>query len=117
MVLIAPWLARGVVSSGCIVYPVEATCLNSLPWRVPAAAVNNEAIGIIRFARWSKGDPQAVVSTWIWLGPWFEQARNNGNTIRVVQLSVVGLLALGLPLRARPAGEPRWTMAWLSIPL
>jgi hypothetical protein len=32
LVLIIPWIPRGILTSGCVVYPISATCIESLPW-------------------------------------------------------------------------------------
>lgn len=66
----AAWLARGVALSGCLAYPLQASCVPGVPWRVPLAQVAEMALRIKAWARWPHRPADEVMSTWNWLIPW-----------------------------------------------
>jgi hypothetical protein len=84
------WFARGLVLSGCLIYPIPQSCDFHLPWAVLPEQVKLEMIWIRSWAR-SRGnlDYRHVLSSWTWLKPWLVQARFN---------FLMKLLALGATL-------------------
>src|SRR5512144_681838 len=64
---VVPWAIRSVLLSGCLVYPVAATCFPSLPWSVPLPRVREEAVWIGSWARTETVDPPVGTR---WLVPW-----------------------------------------------
>lgn len=64
------WLIRGLVLSGCLIYPIGQTCIWSLPWAVTRAQVENEAMYIMSWAREPRVSPSQVLANWNWLRPW-----------------------------------------------
>ena len=71
-VLVMPWLARNILLSGCLVYPVTFTCIPGLPWAVPQANVASEAAWIQSWARQPGAAPQVVLANSQWLKTWIE---------------------------------------------
>jgi hypothetical protein len=75
------WFIKNVITSGCIIYPVEVTCFNQLPWyssdinysfSAKIQSLDNEA--------WTKGWPdykgeivtqEQYVKNFFWLETWF----------------------------------------------
>jgi hypothetical protein len=100
--LAVPWLARGIVVSGCLVYPVEFTCVSALPWSVPLSAARSDALWVLSWARQPGVPSQEVLSSLAWLRPWFG-AMAGAIEVQLMGVTVVtGLVVLGLSLgRAR----------------
>jgi hypothetical protein len=68
----AIWSLRGVLLSGCFVYPVSLTCISNLPWAVGPTTAEGELGWITSFGRAPEGaSPDAVPAFGEWLRPWF----------------------------------------------
>lgn len=63
--------AAGLVTSGCVAYPVAASCLEPA-WGVTAASAAHTADLVVDYGRW-RGGPPADVNVDAWLKPWFAQ--------------------------------------------
>ena len=65
------WMLRGVLLSGCLLYPASFTCFD-VAWRVPKASVTYMASEIMAWARTSGVGFQAYFDPWnfSWLGNW-----------------------------------------------
>ncbi|MBI1353531.1 MAG: hypothetical protein GC160_04235 [Acidobacteria bacterium] len=89
MGLLAGGLAclNAAVLSGCLAYPVGATCLTELPWAVTDATAAKEARMIEWWAKWGPADhaPQ----DWSWISPWW------GNHRQDALVDVCGWLLIG----------------------
>lgn len=74
-VLFGVWLVRGVLLSGCALYPVRQSCVFVLPWSVKPEQVTWHAMAIGSWARRPEVmDYHAVLGNWDWLRPWFSAA-------------------------------------------
>lgn len=62
-----PWAAHGIATSGCLAFPVAATCLGGLPWAIPPAKARAAADGIRAFAQQPAWEPDG---TFAWLEEW-----------------------------------------------
>lgn len=80
---IVPYMARGVILSGYISYPLN---VGSLPvdWRVYRSKVIGEAKWIRSWARQRDRLPDEVLNSWDWLGPWFRRTISRENWFDVV---------------------------------
>lgn len=68
----APWLIRGVLISGWLLYPFPALDLFDLPWKQKTEWVKTDA-GAIK--TWGRGVNNSVLATqpiWEWYGTWFK---------------------------------------------
>ncbi len=72
---LALWCMDGLLLSGCLAYPVRATCITSLPWAIPESAVVAEARSIEWWAKWSRADQ--APDGWTWVGPWWEKYQDD----------------------------------------
>jgi len=90
LLLLGPWLARSLVLSGCFVYPVNATCIHTLPWTPSPSQVTNEAESIQSWARAPGLNAKAVLANWNWLGNWSKAMLGGHEEPRAV-LSLIGL--------------------------
>ncbi len=68
-VIIGVWLLRGLILSGCPLYPVTAGCLQ-VDWAVPINKVVNEANWVYSWAREPGAHWRFVLGDWRWLGSW-----------------------------------------------
>jgi len=94
-VLLGLWMARGVVLTGCAVYPLPQTCFSGLPWAVPRRQVAVE-MGAIK--AWAEAphqfDPEKVLSDWKWLGPWCIATWRNWNARLFLAGGMAGCLSV-----------------------
>ena len=71
------WLARNFILTGCIIYPIDMTCV-SVPWGVGAAGAEREASWITGWARYPSPehflDFPGIFNT-EWIPSWFKRVR------------------------------------------
>lgn len=97
----APWVARGLLTSGCWLHPVALTCQESLPWSMPASEVRLTAAWVQSWARQPGLHPDVVLGSGRWLGPW--SARMAGDPlVRYLGWLLGGGVAAAIVLRRRP---------------
>ncbi|MBC7317107.1 MAG: hypothetical protein H5T70_11855, partial [Chloroflexi bacterium] len=87
------WVARSVIASGYLVYPVAWTGL-PVDWRIPRDLVVEEANWVRSWARSAEAHWSVVLSNWDWFGPWLR--RTLGDRFDVtwpLGLAGVGLIA------------------------
>jgi hypothetical protein len=115
--LLALWAARGVMASGCPLFPSRFACFTSLPWLTPSVIAEHVSSWIRSWAR-APGNPspESVLASWDWLGPWARGA------IRQRTLCVVAVLfaAGGVYHALRPRSATRdvlagWAVATLGV--
>ncbi len=71
LVLILPWMARGVINSGYPAYP-QSIGRVEVDWALPAEHLQNRQQTLATNTRQRGSDPDTVLSSWDWLGPWLE---------------------------------------------
>lgn len=100
------WLATGVVTSGCLVFPASATCLHGLPWSVPAEQVSYTADTVAAWARMPGDRFLAAVHGWAWLKSWpFTVLAHRAFLAGTgATLAMMALLVAALTIRGRRAG-------------
>lgn len=118
LALLLPWMARGVITSGYVAYPQSIGRFN-VDWAIPADQVEVRQRTLATNTRLRGGDPNAVLSSWDWLGPWLRDFA--GNIFPTSLPTVVSVFALALyfygnrkNLPARQAPSPSW---WALLPL
>jgi hypothetical protein len=72
LLLVGVWMTRGIVMSGCPVFPSTFMCLR-LDWSVPLQTVQDEANWIYSWARAPDQPWQQVLGQSEWLVPWFKR--------------------------------------------
>ena len=93
--LLGVWMLRGLLLSGCAVYPLPQTCLSSLPWAVSKEQVNAEKLAIESWARRPEEPVSAIVfSDWSWFPQWFRRARKEPLMQLLLAGFVLGALSL-----------------------
>lgn len=95
-VVLIPWMARSVVLSGYLVFPVSQLDLFSFDWKIPAAKVTEVRNGIVGFARLPGKDWADALSMPFsrWFPLWFENLTLNQRGIFI--LAVLSPLIFGL---------------------
>lgn len=68
LLILAVWLVKNIMASGCVFYPDVSTCLN-VPWAAKANAVENAA-GVTAWARQPRASLRPLES-WDWLTAWW----------------------------------------------
>jgi len=72
------WCVRGIILSGCAVYPLAQSCISSLPWAVAPIQAANEALGIRSWAREpGRLDYARVMANWSWIRQWAARSWEN----------------------------------------
>jgi hypothetical protein len=106
--IIGVWMLRGVILSGCALYPVTIGCLRT-GWAVPIDRVMDDANWAYSWAREPGVDWRLVLGNWHWLGSWMNREARDvvGFVFPVVASLVTVLSALALRLYAsRKSGSP-----------
>lgn len=68
-VIIGIWMLRGIILSGCPLYPATIGCL-PVDWAVPVEKVTETANWVYSWARAPGADWHGVLGNWRWLSPW-----------------------------------------------
>ena len=94
VVLVGSWVMRGVLLSGCVLYPAAVGCVPGLEWTTPPEVTAGLILAIQSWARSPGGDPAVVLADWRWVLDWV------GPTLRSPTVwLVVGLITVGIGLR------------------
>jgi hypothetical protein len=96
--LLVPWVANGILVSGCLLFPATAACL-PVSWATPASIANDLRSWIMSWARWPGRTPSEVLGRWDWLPVWSEMTLRM-ETIQAL-VAILGASALALALMAR----------------
>jgi hypothetical protein len=104
------WVARGLMASGCPLFPSPLGCVTALPWAAPEAG-ELMTRWVRAWARAPTFPPEVALDGWRWLPIWAELAS------REWTLPVVGVLAAtgALALATAPARAPRPVLAGWAI--
>ena len=98
--LLGVWLIRGMVLSGCAVYPVPQTCFAKLPWAVSRTQAAYEFLGIKSWARTPhRIDYDNVMGNWGWLQGWAVRSLEDWSARLLVAGAIAGVLCIGLGAR------------------
>lgn len=99
--LAAPWLARGVWTSGCFVFPVAATCVD-VRWLVDAAKMTAEGENVRNWAMMPYWKPEALAAG-TWVGDWARRQVVSPDLLGPLAVAAAGLLARPAAPSSRPA--------------
>jgi hypothetical protein len=80
--IIIVWGFRGILLSGCPVYPSTVGCLRTA-WSMPIEMVKTEADWVYSWARAPHVEPEEVFRSWDWFVPWLFRTILS-NSVRVV---------------------------------
>ncbi|WP_165903666.1 LIC_10190 family membrane protein [Hymenobacter gummosus] len=114
--LALPWVARNVVLSGYLVYPLPALDVLDVDWKVPLAAARAEQHLIVNLARNAAQAAAAAPGPLLgdWLGNWWRpQVYMPGAVVLAGLISPLPALWRWRRLRRLPAAEQGWAAGWL----
>ncbi|GAB2958128.1 hypothetical protein GCM10027048_26260 [Hymenobacter coalescens] len=114
LLLALPWLARNVVLSGYLIYPLPALDFFAVDWKLPLAYARMEHNMIVNLARNSAQSPYAVPNQtlWEWWPNWWAPMIGFPGAVVVAGLASP-LVAAWRWRRARTAEEAGWAGGWL----
>jgi hypothetical protein len=92
LLVLSPWLARGIISSGCFAYPAHYTCLRFLPWEGSSIA-NDVAVSSSAWVRNPGVSSEIVLKDWAWLNVWIPLTWSFG-VVKLAGLSLFSALPL-----------------------
>jgi hypothetical protein len=69
------WLARGLMASGCMAYPVASSCIESIPWAVTRESAIGQHDGIRAFGLYGEMGRNLGLTDWSWLPSWWVRFR------------------------------------------
>ncbi|WP_262907955.1 LIC_10190 family membrane protein [Hymenobacter sp. 15J16-1T3B] len=109
-----PWLARNVVLSGYLVYPLPALDWFAVDWKLPRAYARMEHNMIVNLARNSAQSPYAAPhqTLWEWWPNWWAPMAGFPGAVVVAALASP-LVAAWRWRRPRSAAEQGWAGGWL----
>ena len=105
-VMMAPWLARGVLSSGYVAFPQTVGRVN-VDWAIPHEQLLNRQRTMSTNTRIRGGVQAEVLGSWDWLGPWLQKFARNIMPTMLPSLISVGALGLYAAGRLRNRGKAR----------
>jgi hypothetical protein len=99
-VLIGLWMLRGLLLSGCAVYPLPQSCIAKLPWAVSRAQAAYELLGIKSWARTPQRiDYDNVMGNWTWVLAWAGRSLQNWSARLLLIGGIAGCLCVILGAR------------------
>lgn len=104
--VVLPWLARGVVTSGYIAYPQTIGRVD-VDWAIPHEQLLARQRTMSTNTRIRGGDQEEVLGSWDWLGPWLRKSASSIMPTMLptlISLGALGLYAIG---RLRDRGANR----------
>jgi len=122
LALLLGWIGRQVVLSG---YPLFPLSVGGFPvdWRMPTSAVHELNRFVTSWARSPGDDPNVVLASWHWFGPWLRSHKGDVDLVGPLLLlaSIVPVLAGGRSAedadRRRAWRTPMLMMTLPSLPL
>ncbi len=111
MAIMAPWLARNVVLSGYLIYPLPQVDLFNVDWKFPAFEAGGEVVAIQNWARhsWSDALQHSVsLPPQEWIPLWFKKETLNRRVLIVIVGAGIVLESLALCLPAARRLLSRW---------
>lgn len=113
--LLLPWMARGVVTSGYVAYP-QSIGRVELDWTAPSDHVEIRQRKLATNTRDRGGDPDEVLASWEWLGPWLRDYLGNVfPTLLPTGISIAALALYALARRIKPRDGRAPELSWLTL--
>ena len=116
VVILIPYIVRGIIISGYILYPYEATAVKSLDWIMPEFLLEIDKKEIIAWGRGHSDVSRIPEHIWQWFGGWFSSINILWKVFMII--SIVALIYLGiwtLRQRKRVSFSPQLCMTLTCI--
>lgn len=109
--VLVPFVARNIILSGYLLYPVPSLDLFSFDWKVPLDRVRGEQMSVLAWGRFPRLDAERVLAMPLneWLPKWFTAQTLNRRLIVGAALFSPLLALLGLRLARR------YWLGWLTF--
>lgn len=121
LLILSPMLAKSVILTGCLIYPVPFLRIGALKWSLSSASVTSEKNSITGWARWPGEAADKVLASHAWLEPWLERFFQNPivEILLLVMLAGVILLIIQLFGDSKPGkgADPAAFLLAALIPL
>lgn len=95
-IILATWVARGIVLSGCIAYPSSVGYFKSLKWAVSPIILKNESDWIRSWARQPSVSPEKVLGNWDWFKHWLIQFIKNEKWLIFILIAGIIIIIIAL---------------------
>ena len=116
--LFIPWTIRGIISSGCLVYPLSFTCFYKLPWTVLADKTQLVAMHIKSWARAPELPAEQVLSNWDWFLPWVKSVVKSPAIVVMITMTALSLpYIISVLLPGNKTAKKEIKSIWLAAPL
>ena len=116
VVILIPYIVRGIIISGYILYPYEATAVKSLDWIMPEFLLEIDKKEIIAWGRGHSDVSRIPEHIWQWFGGWFCSINILWKVLMII--SVIALVYIGiwtLRRRKRVSFSPQLCMTFTCI--
>ncbi|MBV9876785.1 MAG: hypothetical protein JO025_18790 [Verrucomicrobia bacterium] len=113
VLLLLPWMARGVVLSGYAFYPSKFLRFHT-DWAVPGRNAERESQWIYSWARMPGPDPDVVLKSNAWMGSWIERNVKDPENVFLALFLILGL-AFGLSSFFIPTDQQRRLLPILLV--
>lgn len=91
------WSARGIVTSGCFLYPAVGSCVDTFHWTIPREIAMSESAWIRSWARNSALPPDQVLGNWKWIPVWAKLFRTTSWAKATLNLLIGGCALVIVP--------------------
>ncbi len=117
LLMIIPWMARGVISSGYVAYP-QSFGRVEVDWAVSEEQLVHRQQRLATNTRIRHGDPEVVLASWDWVVPWFQSlSRNVFMFLLPLALSFAALVLYGSGLWRNRHGKRGLPLGlWVLLP-
>ncbi len=115
LALLLPWMGRGLITSGYVAFPQSFGRLE-LDWSLPAEQIASRQLKLATNTRIRSGDPEVVLASWDWLGPWLRDFA--GNIFPTMLPTLLSIAAVGFCLAANrrdPGNSPPPSPSWWAF--
>jgi hypothetical protein len=120
LLVLLPWMLRGILLSGCAAFPLSLGCFPSLTWATQVSCSSpacNDLISAGGAAAWIKSwarqpnlSPDVVLSNWNWLIPWLDNFLSGEVVRKSATLLFLGTVLLWLARgEKKPSVQERMT--------
>lgn len=92
-VMLIPWMARGIVTSGYIAYPQTIGRVD-VDWAIPVNDLRQRQLNLTVNTRLRGAEREMALASWDWLGPWLR--RFVGNIMPTMLPTMLAIAGLGL---------------------
>ncbi len=106
---------RNFLLSGCLFFPLEATCL-PVPWRISPEEINSNVYWIKSWARAPGLQPEVVLNSNRWFLPWLENILDNPEVVSALVLLCTTFIFM-LVFRKAYFLFPVWVLVFTLIGL